>query len=91
MKWTLITGIIGRDGLYLAELSLSKGYEVYNIIRKSSMFNSWRIDHLYQDTHENSHLKLNYVDLLDSGVLPTIFGTVKLEEVHYMDGEQKNG
>ena len=63
-KRALITGITGQDGAYLAELLLSKGYEVFGIIRRSSSFNTTRIDHIYQDPHEkNVKLKLIYGDL----------------------------
>ena len=54
MKKAIITGITGQDGAYLAELLLEKGYEVHGIKRRSSMFNTARIDHLYQDQHENN-------------------------------------
>ena len=67
MKRALITGITGQDGSYLAELLLSKGYEVHGIKRRSSLFNTDRIDHLYQDPHEaNVRFKLHYGDLADS-------------------------
>jgi GDPmannose 4,6-dehydratase len=60
-KRALITGITGQDGSYLAELLLSKGYEVHGIIRRSSSFNTGRLDHLYRDPHElGSHLFLHY-------------------------------
>ena len=66
-KKALITGITGQDGSYLAELLLDKGYEVYGIIRRTSSFNTARINHLYKDPHENPRLKLIYGDLSDSG------------------------
>ena len=67
MKKALITGITGQDGSYLAELLLSKGYEVHGIIRRASTFNTERIDHLYQDPHNNGvHLFLHYGDIADS-------------------------
>src|SRR5690606_1566937 len=67
MKRALITGISGQDGSYLAELLLSKGYEVYGLIRRSSSFNTSRIDHLYQDPHEKDvRLRLVYGDLNDA-------------------------
>jgi GDPmannose 4,6-dehydratase len=62
MKKALITGITGQDGSYLAELLLEKGYEVYGIIRRSSTFGTERIDHLYQDPHLETPLKLIYGD-----------------------------
>ncbi|MBU1487633.1 GDP-mannose 4,6-dehydratase, partial [bacterium] len=77
MKKALITGITGQDGSYLAELLLSKGYEVYGIIRRSSSFNTGRIDHIYQDPHESGvHLKLIYGDLNDASSLNKIIRTV---------------
>jgi len=82
MKKALITGITGQDGSYLAELLLAKGYEVYGIIRRSSSFNTGRIDHLYQDPHDNPRLKLIYGDLLDSSVLSKILRTIKPDEVY---------
>ena len=67
-KVALVTGITGQDGAYLAELLLGKGYEVHGIKRRSSLFNTDRIDHLYQDPHEkNPRFKLHYGDLTDSG------------------------
>ena len=68
MKKALITGITGQDGSYLAELLLEKGYEVHGIIRRSSTFNTSRIDHLYNDPHINgTKLFLHYGDLADGG------------------------
>ena len=70
MKKALITGITGQDGSYLAELLLAKGYEVHGIIRRSSTFNTQRIDHLYQDPHVNGvRLFLHYGDMTDSSLL----------------------
>ena len=67
MKKALITGITGQDGAYLAELLLSKGYEVHGIKRRSSLINTQRIDHLYEDLHEDDvKFKLHYGDLSDS-------------------------
>ena len=66
-KRALITGITGQDGSYLAELLLRKGYEVHGIKRRASSFNTSRIDHLYQDPHEeNVRLKLHYGDMTDA-------------------------
>ena len=63
----LITGITGQDGSYLAEFLLAKGYEVHGLIRRSSSFNTGRIDHLYHDPHESGvRLELHYADLTDS-------------------------
>ena len=67
MKKALITGITGQDGSYLAELLLAKGYEVHGVIRRSSTFNTSRIDHLYNDPHiHGTKLFLHYGDLADS-------------------------
>ena len=79
----LVTGITGQDGSYLAELLLSKGYEVHGIIRRSSSFNTGRIDHIYQDSHEaKARLKLHYGDLADGTVLRRIVEQVKPHEVY---------
>ena len=83
MKRALITGITGQDGAYLAELLLSKGYEVHGIKRRSSLFNTDRIDHLYQDPHEkNVHFHLHYGDLTDSTNLIRIIQEVQPDEIY---------
>lgn len=84
MKRTaLITGITGQDGAYLAELLLSKGYEVHGIKRRSSLFNTDRIDHLYQDPHDiNKNLILHYGDLSDSTNLIRIIQQVRPDEMY---------
>ena len=83
MKKALITGITGQDGAYLAELLLSKGYEVHGLKRRSSLFNTDRIDHLYQDLHEeNVKLKLHYGDLTDSGNVIRIIQEVQPDEIY---------
>ncbi len=83
MKVALITGITGQDGAYLAELLLSKGYEVHGLKRRSSLFNTDRIDHLYQDPHEtNVRLKLHYGDLNDSTNLIRIVQEVQPDEIY---------
>lgn len=82
-KVALITGITGQDGAYLAELLLSKGYEVHGIKRRSSLFNTDRIDHLYQDPHEkNINLILHYGDLSDSTNLIRIIQQVQPDEIY---------
>jgi len=82
-KRALITGITGQDGSYLAELLLDKGYEVHGIIRRSSTFNTSRIDHLYQDPHEpDVRLFLHYGDLTDSSRLVTLLEKVHPDEVY---------
>lgn len=83
MKKALITGITGQDGSYLAELLLSKGYEVHGIKRRSSLFNTDRIDHLYQDPHQPSpRLTLHYGDLTDSSSLIQIVRKIQPDEVY---------
>jgi GDPmannose 4,6-dehydratase len=82
-KIALITGITGQDGAYLTELLLNKGYEVHGIKRRTSLFNTERIDHLYQDPHEkNIHLKLHYGDLTDSTNLIRIIQEVQPDEIY---------
>ena len=88
MKKALVTGITGQDGSYLAELLLEKGYEVYGIIRRSSSFNTDRIDHLYQDPHErNVRLKLIYGDLIDSSSVNKIIRTIKPDEIYNLGAQ----
>ena len=83
MRKALITGITGQDGSYLAELLLEKGYEVHGIVRRSSTFNTQRIDHLYQDPHVNGvRLFLHYGDMTDSSLLVRLVGDVKPDEVY---------
>ncbi|MCC5937204.1 MAG: GDP-mannose 4,6-dehydratase [Lunatimonas sp.] len=83
MKTALITGITGQDGAYLAELLLEKGYIVHGIKRRASLFNTDRIDHLYQDPHEeNKNLFLHYGDLTDSMNLTRIIQETKPDEVY---------
>lgn len=82
-KRALIAGITGQDGSYLAELLLEKGYEVHGIIRRSSSFNTSRIDHLYRDPHDvGVRLRLHYGDLTDSGSLRSILERVQPDEVY---------
>lgn len=83
MKKALITGITGQDGAYLAEFLLNKGYEVHGIKRRSSLFNTDRIDHLYQDLHENDvKFKLYHGDLVDSTNLIRIVQEVQPDEIY---------
>lgn len=83
MKRALITGITGQDGSYLAEMLLEKGYEVHGIIRRSSSFNTDRIDHLYQDPHEeNVRLHLYYGDLTDGSQLARRIRTIEPDEIY---------
>ena len=84
----LITGITGQDGSYLAELLLAKGYKVYGIIRRSSSFNTGRIDHLYKDPHEEcSRLHLIYGDLSDGSNLATVLNEVRPDEVYNLGAQ----
>ncbi len=82
-KVALITGVTGQDGAYLSELLLEKGYEVHGIKRRSSLFNTDRIDHLYHDPHENHiHFQLHYGDLTDSTNLIRIIQEVRPDEIY---------
>ena len=88
MKRALITGITGQDGSYLAELLLEKGYEVHGIIRRSSTFNTERIDHLYQDPHKpGARLLLHYGDLSDGTGLRRVLERVKPDEVYNLGAQ----
>ena len=83
MKIALITGITGQDGAYLAEFLLEKGYEVHGIKRRSSLFNTDRIDHLYQDPHENTpRFKLHYGDLTDSANVIRLIQEIQPDEIY---------
>ncbi len=83
MKKALITGITGQDGAYLAELLLEKGYEVHGIKRRASLFNTDRIDHLYQDPHvDNRRMVLHYGDMTDSTNLIRIIQSVQPDEIY---------
>jgi len=87
MKKALITGITGQDGSYLTELLLAKGYEVYGIIRRASSFNTERIDHLYQDPHNQPKLRLIYGDLTDGGNLSAILADIGPDEVYNLGAQ----
>ncbi len=88
MKKALITGITGQDGSYLADLLLSKGYEVHGIIRRASTFNTSRIDHLYQDPHVNGvRLFLHYGDLADSVNLVKLIYELKPDEIYHLGAQ----
>ncbi len=83
MKTALVTGITGQDGAYLAELLLSKGYMVHGIKRRSSLFNTQRIDHIYEDPHvDNQHFKMHYGDLSDSTNLIRIIQETQPDEIY---------
>ena len=84
-KRALITGITGQDGAYLAELLLAKGYEVHGVKRRTSLINTGRIDHLYQDPHESGvRLTLHYGDLTDATNLIRIVQTVQPDEIYIL-------
>ena len=88
MKRALITGITGQDGSYLAEFLLQKGYEVHGIKRRSSLFNTQRVDHIYQDPHVvNSRFKLHYGDLSDTSNLTRILRDIEPNEVYNLGAQ----
>ncbi|HYC91968.1 MAG TPA: GDP-mannose 4,6-dehydratase [Thermoanaerobaculia bacterium] len=88
MKRALITGITGQDGSYLTELLLAKGYEVHGVIRRSSSFNTQRIDHLYQDPHEPvRRLILHYGDLNDASAINRILRIVRPDEIYNLGAQ----
>ena len=88
MKRALITGITGQDGSYLAELLLEKGYEVHGIIRRSSSFNTQRIDHIYADPHfDDARLFLHYGDLTDSVALVKLLYDLKPDEIYNLGAQ----
>lgn len=88
MKKAVITGITGQDGSYLAELLLDKGYEVHGLIRRSSTFNTSRIDHLYVDPHDpDARLHLHYGDLRDGARLVTLLSQISPDEVYNLGAQ----
>ncbi|GMO47394.1 MAG: GDP-mannose 4,6-dehydratase [Termitinemataceae bacterium] len=88
MKKALITGVTGQDGAYLSEFLLKKGYEVYGLRRRSSSFNTGRIDHLYQDPHiENNHFNLVYGDLTDTSSILRILQDVQPDEIYNLGAQ----
>ena len=83
MKKALITGITGQDGSYLTELLLDKGYEVHGVIRRSSSFNTGRIDHVYQDPHEKGlRMILHYGDLSDANTIRKLIYKIQPDEIY---------
>jgi GDP-mannose 4,6-dehydratase len=87
-KKALITGITGQDGAYLSEFLLKKGYEVHGIKRRSSSFNTQRIDHLYQDIHaSNKHFILHYGDLTDTSNLVRIIQEIQPDEIYNLGAQ----
>ena len=88
MKKALITGVTGQDGSYLAEFLLEKNYEVHGIKRRASLFNTQRVDHIYQDLHEkDARFKLHYGDLTDSSNLTRILQEVQPDEVYNLGAQ----
>ena len=88
MKKALITGITGQDGSYLAELLLSKGYEIHGLIRRASTFNTDRIDHLYKDFHDpEARVYLHYGDLSVSGSLTDLLNDCKPDEIYHLGAQ----
>ena len=87
MPVALITGITGQDGSYLAELLLSKGYQVHGIMRRASLFNTDRIDHLYVDPHQQSRFHLHYGDLSDAGALRNVLDDVQPDEIYNLGAQ----
>lgn len=88
MKKALITGITGQDGSYLAEFLLKKGYEVHGLIRRSSSFNTGRIDHIFQDPHmKGKRLILNYGDLSDASNLSRLIASIKPDEIYNLGAQ----
>ncbi|NCF88731.1 MAG: GDP-mannose 4,6-dehydratase, partial [Verrucomicrobiaceae bacterium] len=88
MKKALITGITGQDGSYLAELLIEKGYEVHGIIRRSSSFNTQRIEHIYSDAHyDDTKLFLHYGDLTDTGALSKLLREIEPDEVYNLGAQ----
>lgn len=88
MKKALITGVTGQDGSYLAEFLLEKGYEVHGIKRRASLFNTQRVDHIYEDPHtEKARFKLHYGDLTDSSNLTRIISEVQPDEVYNLGAQ----
>ncbi len=87
MRKAIVTGTTGQDGSYLVELLLSKGYEVHGIVRRSSNFNTQRIDHLYVDPHQNPNLFLHFGDLTDSGSIRALIAKVRPDEFYHLGAQ----
>ena len=90
-KKALITGVTGQDGSYLAELLLKKKYQVHGIIRKSSSFNTGRIDHIYIDPHNKTNFFLHYGDLTDSNTLYNLISKIKPDEIYNLGAQSHVG
>jgi GDPmannose 4,6-dehydratase len=88
MKTALVTGVTGQDGSYLAELLLSKGYEVHGLIRRASSFNTGRLDPIYKDPHESGvHFLMHYGDLSDSGSLVNLIRELQPDEIYHLGAQ----
>jgi GDPmannose 4,6-dehydratase len=88
MKKAFITGITGQDGSYLAEFLLGKGYEIHGLIRRSSTFNTDRIDHLFKDIHDpEARMYLHYGDLAVSGQLTDLINDIKPDEIYHLGAQ----
>ena len=83
----LITGITGQDGSYLAEFLLNKGYEVHGMVRRSSSFNTWRINHIYKDVHEAKKFFLHYGDLTDATNVIRLIKQIKPDEIYNLGAQ----
>ena len=90
-KKALITGVTGQDGSYLAEFLLKKGYVVHGIKRKSSTFNTSRIDHIYKDFHKSSNFRLHYGDLADSNSIVNVISKIKPNEIYNLGAQSHVG
>ena len=90
-KKALITGVTGQDGSYLAELLLSKNYEVHGIKRKSSSFNTQRVDHIYIDPHRKTNFLLHYGDLTDSNSITNLISKIKPNEIYNLGAQSHVG
>ena len=82
MKKALITGVTGQDGSYLAEFLLKKGYEVHGVMRRSSSFNTWRVNHLYKDPHERDHFILHFGDMSDATNVIRLIKQIQPDEIY---------
>ena len=88
MRKALITGITGQDGSYLADFLLSKGYQVHGLIRRSSSFNTERVDHIFQDPHEtDSRFRLWHGDLTDGGTILNLLATIRPDEIYHLGAQ----
>ena len=90
-KKALITGVTGQDGSYLAEFLLKKNYIVHGIKRKSSSFNTQRIDHIYIDPHHRTNFFLHYGDLMDSNSIFSIVNAIKPDEIYHLGAQSHVG